>query len=636
MTAPARTPGTRPSSATPAAGSSFVARRRRALATAGGALLLTLIAFLQRPGETTFDTRLDMAVNPLGFMSRALHLWNPQATSGELQQQAYGYLFPMGPFFALGDLLGLPAWVTQRAWTAMLLCAAYLGVVLLARVLRIGTEPARLLAGLAYALAPRMLTEIGPLSSEMLPVVALPWVLLPLVSIDRIGSVRKAAALSALAVAFMSGINAAATAMALILPALWLATRRWDRDLARLAGWWTLFVAGATLWWVVPLLLLGQYSLPFLDYIESSATTTAVTSLFQALRGTNQWVGYIEQGEPWWPAGWMLVNHPALMAATALIALIALVGLTLRGLPERRFLIIGALSGIALLTVGYLGTLDSPFAPFVRELLDGPLAPLRNVHKWEPVLRLPLVLGLAHAAGRLLRLRQVRMPVAPVVALLLVVVSAPAWLFVLRPGPGWSDIPAHWRQAAAWLGEQDAHSRTLVVPGAGFARQTWGRTIDEPLQPLAEAAWSTRNQIPLGSEGNIRVMDTVEMVLAQGRGSPALADFLARNGYRYLLVRHDLDRTLTGAPPVAVVRQSIARSPGLVPAASFGSEVRVDSALRSPVDESAAVRRSATAGRRCRRSPVRSERRLSGLRLDCHRTGRRAGAISMAEVASVD
>ncbi|TWJ30268.1 alpha-(1-_3)-arabinofuranosyltransferase domain-containing protein [Micromonospora sagamiensis] len=562
---------------------------RRRPATVAGALLLVVVAALQRPGRTTFDTKLDLAVDPLGFMGRALHLWNPEAASGELQQQAYGYLFPMGPFFAAGDLLGLPPWVTQRAWCAVLLCAGYLGVVLLARALRIGTEPGRLLAGLAYALAPRMLTEIGPLSSEMLPVVVLPWVLLPLVAVRRIGSARRAAALSGLAVLFMGGINAAATVMALVLPALWLATRRRDRHLAALTAWWCVFVAGATLWWVAPLLLFGQYSLPFLDYIESSATTTAVTSLFQAVRGTNQWVGYVVQGEPWWPAGWLLVDHPVLMAATALLALVGLVGLALRDLPERRFLVFGVLAGLALLTTGYLGTLDSPFAPVVRDLLDGPLAPLRNVHKFEPVLRLPLVLGLAHAAGHLAERRRVPIHPAPVVAVLLLVASAPAWLLMLRPGPGWTDLPAHWRQAADWLATQDPQARTLVVPGSGFAQHTWGRTVDEPIQPLAGAPWATRHQIPLGSEGNIRVMDTVEAVLAQGRGSPALADFLARSGYRYLLVRHDVDRAATGAPPVAVLRQAVAGSPGLRPAASFGPRVGVDDPQRSPVDAAASV-----------------------------------------------
>ncbi|MEV4537928.1 alpha-(1-_3)-arabinofuranosyltransferase family protein [Asanoa sp. NPDC049518] len=560
-------------------------RSRRWIGTAAGALLLVAVAFLQRPGQSTFDTKLDLAVDPIGFMGRALHLWNPEATSGELQNQAYGYLFPMGPFFAGGDLLGVPTWITQRLWSALLLCVAYLGVLLLAHAMRVGSEPARLLAALAYALAPRMLTEVGPLSAEMLPVVMLPWVLLPLVTVR---SPRRAAALSALAVLCMGGINAAAVLMALVLPGIWFLTRRWDRRHTALAAWWTLCVAAVSLWWVLPLLLLGQYSLPFLDFIESSATTTAVTSLFQAMRGTNQWVGYVIQGEPWWPAGWVLIDSPVLMVATALVAIVGLVGLGLRGLPERRFLVFGMLTGLTLLAVGYLGTFDSPFAGPVRDLLDGPLAPLRNVHKFEPVLRLPIVLGLAHAASRAFAVRRFRLPVAPVVAALLLVAAAPAWSGALRPGPGWSDVPDYWRQASGWLAAQDSRARTLVVPGVGFAQNTWGRTVDEVIQPLAGAPWATRNQIPLGSEGNTRVMDTVEAVLEQGRGSPALADFLARSGYRFLLVRHDIDRTATGAPPIAAIRSAVTNSPGLRPAAQFGPTVAADPA-GSPADAGTAV-----------------------------------------------
>lgn len=92
---------------TPTVAATPPAPRRSYLAWTG-ALVLVVLSFLQRPGRTTFDTKLDLAENPLGLMERALHLWNPWATSGELQQQAYGYLFPMGPFFAAGDLLGVP------------------------------------------------------------------------------------------------------------------------------------------------------------------------------------------------------------------------------------------------------------------------------------------------------------------------------------------------------------------------------------------------------------------------------------------------------------------------------------------------------------------------------------------------
>ncbi|WP_433551942.1 alpha-(1-_3)-arabinofuranosyltransferase domain-containing protein [Micromonospora zamorensis] len=575
----------------------FPWRVRVAPGTALSLLLLTVIAFGQRPGQVTFDTKLDLAADPVRFLARALHLWNPEATSGELQNQAYGYLFPMGPFFAGGQLLGLPPWITQRAWSALLLAVAFYGLLRLARALKIGAEPSRYLAALGYALAPRMLTEVGALSSETLAAALLPWVLLPLVTVRRVGSPRRAAALSALAVLGMGGINAAVVVLALLLPGVWLLTRRWDRDHLRLVGWWCLGVIAVCLWWIVPLLLLGEYSLPFLDYIESSTTTTAVASLFQAVRGTNQWVAYIVQGDPWWPAGWLLIDHPVLMALTALVALIGMAGLAGNLLPERRFLVLGFLAGLTLLTMGYVGSLDSPLSGPVRDLLDGPLAPLRNVHKLDPVLRLPLMLGFAHgvdavvtrlhnaAVRRRPRLRLRPLALVPVL-LLILGAAAPAWLGQLRPGPGWSDLPQSWRSAATWLADRDELSRTLMVPGSGFGQYEWGRTVDEPLQALAGAPWAVRSQIPLGSAGNTRVMDTVESVLAGGQGSTGLADFLARAGFRHVLLRNDLDRSQVDAPPVAVLRRALTDSPGIARVATFGTTAPRRTP-GSPVDDDA-------------------------------------------------
>ncbi|MQA27128.1 MAG: DUF3367 domain-containing protein, partial [Micromonosporaceae bacterium] len=536
---------------------------------------LTVISFVQLPGKTTFDTKLDLAVRPADFLGRALRMWNPEATFGELQNQAYGYLFPIGPFFVLADLAGIPTWVAQRLWCALLLGAAFLGVVLLARALRIGSEPARIIAGLAYALAPRMLTEIGTLSSEMLPAAFLPWALLPLVRAERIG-VRRAAALSGVAVLCMSGVNAAMVLMALPLPGIWLLTREWTRQHVRLVAWWCGCVVLATLWWTVPLLLLGRYSLPFLDYVESAANTTAPLSQFQALRGTNQWVAYVVSGEPWWPAGWTLVDSPALMVATGLIAAISLAGLARRNLPERRFLLLGMLGGLVLLTLGHVGALDSPIASQWRELLDGPLAPFRNVHKFDPMLRLTLALGFAHGAGVAWPSVSRRRLELALTGLLVVAVAAPAWLLMLRPGPGWDEIPAYWKNASGWLAEHNPDHRTLLVPAMGFGEYEWGRTVDEPMQPLAESPWAIRNQIPLGSEGNTRFLDTVESALVNGRGSPALAAYLARAGVRHVLVRNDVYRAKLDAPSLQLIHSALAASPGIAPVRSFGPQVRLD------------------------------------------------------------
>lgn len=85
-----------------------------------GAVALAL-TFAQSPGQVSPDTKLDLTANPLRFLARATNLWNSDLPFGQAQNQAYGYLFPHGTFFVIGHLLGVPGWVTQRLWWAVLL-----------------------------------------------------------------------------------------------------------------------------------------------------------------------------------------------------------------------------------------------------------------------------------------------------------------------------------------------------------------------------------------------------------------------------------------------------------------------------------------------------------------------------------
>ena len=141
--------------------------------------------FGTRPGSLLADTKIDMAVNPLGFLRRALHLWDP-AQFGQLQDQAVGYFFPMGPFFVAGKLLAIPGWVVQRLWLTALSVAAFLGSSGSPGGW-IGTPGTRIAAGMAYALAPRALTLLGVNSGELLPATMAPLVLIPLVRLLRHG-----------------------------------------------------------------------------------------------------------------------------------------------------------------------------------------------------------------------------------------------------------------------------------------------------------------------------------------------------------------------------------------------------------------------------------------------------------------
>ena len=541
-------------------------------------VLLTAAVFQQEPGRLAPDTKLDLVVDPLRFLDRAIHMWEPLGFFGQVQNQAYGYLFPMGPFFALGDVLALPPWAVQRLWVSALVCVAFLGTVRLARLIGIASPGARIVAGLAYALAPRMITVLGAASVEALPVALAPWVLVPLVAGAVRGSPRRAAAWSGVAILCAGGVNAAATIAVLPLPALWLLTRKPGPRRRQLMLWWSGAVVLATFWWVLPLLLLGRYSPPFLDFIESARTTTIPTNVTEVVRGTSHWVAYLlaDDGTPVWRAGWLLVTTPVLILDTVVLSAAGLVALARRDMPERTWAVLGLLAGVLLVGLGHASSTHGLFAGEIAGLLDGVLAPLRNVHKFDPVLRLPLALGLAHLLVVLRSRIQgrpgivVRVAVYASVAAVLAGSAAPLLLNRLVPRGDYAAVPGYWREAADFLASEGADSRTLLVPASRFGTYYWGDPRDEPLQPLARSAWAVRDAVPLAQPGNIRMLDAIEQRLATGRGSPGLAAFVARAGIGHIVVRNDLDYARAGAPRPVLVHQALAQSPGFRRVATFG------------------------------------------------------------------
>lgn len=154
------------------------------------AAALTALCFRQSPGLIVPDTKLDLTADPWGFLGRALHLWDPQGSFGQLQNQAYGYLFPVGPFHAVLGSAGIPAWVVQRLWWSTILVVALVGMWRLARALGVRNGWAALFAATAYALSPRFVEELSITSVEVWPMAMAPWVLLPLVLRDRTSSWR--------------------------------------------------------------------------------------------------------------------------------------------------------------------------------------------------------------------------------------------------------------------------------------------------------------------------------------------------------------------------------------------------------------------------------------------------------------
>ena len=555
------------------------------------------LSFGSSPGQISPDTKLDLTANPLRFLARATNLWNSELPFGQAQNQAYGYLFPHGTFFLAGHLLGLPGWITQRLWWALLLTVGFWGLLRVAEALGIGSPTSRAVAAAAFALSPRVLTTIGSISSETLPIMLAPWVLLPTILALREAisgrSVRRLAGQAGVAVALMGAVNAIATLAGCLPAVIWWACHRPNRRWLRYAAWWLLALALAMTWWLVALILMARISPPFLDFIESSGVTTQWSSLVEVLRGTDSWTPFVAPNAT---AGAPLVTGSVAILATCLVAaagLAGLAGMSAGNAPASGRLVTMLLVGVVLLGVGYSGGLGSPVAQHVQAFLDAGGAPLRNVHKFESLIRIPVVLGLAQLLGRiplpgsapkpLWRSafahpeRDKRVAVGIVVLTALMAGTSLAWTGRMTPPGTYSAIPRYWHDAADWLSAHNtgvpAPGRVLVVPGAPFATQLWGTSHDEPLQVLGDSPWGVRDSIPLTPPQTIRALDSVQRLFASGTPSAGLADTLARQGISYVVMRNDLDPDASRSARPILVHRAVTGSPRLQKVAEFGPPV---------------------------------------------------------------
>lgn len=554
---------------------------------------LAIAAFAQAPGELAVDTKLDIVVAPVRFVTRAAQLWDRFGGLGQIPNQTAGYLWPMGAFFSLGDVSPVPMWLVQRAWLALVLCAAALGVIRLAAALGLGGR-AVVVAGVAYALSANVGGLAGAYSGTVLPTAVAPWALLPFVRLthtlsrtDTDGSSsdgerrwrgpRTAAARGAVALACAGGINATATLAAAVLPAAWIVTQLHGRARRVTALWWVTITTGATAWWWGPLLLQGKFGVAFDKYTEGAAVTTATSSVTEAVRGTHYWLGRLTdlRGTPWIPATDLLGSWAPAAIALAVIAAAGWYGIARGDLPRRSLWCVSALLGTVVLAAGYAGAGGWRIADVVHTALDGPAAPLRNIYKFDVLVRLPLAMGIA-GLGPLISRRightatWQRSLVTALVATLLALNAAPFLSGKALPDGRFSRVSSAWDEAADWLHDNSGTDElALVVPAASFGEFVWGRTLDDPLQPLATSRWATRDIIPLGADAGVAFLDAVQEVLERGEPDPGLAAFLARSGVRYLVARYDLDPTRSAGPRPAEVHDTLSGS-GLTVTKSFG------------------------------------------------------------------
>src|SRR6202020_2751975 len=146
----------------------------------GGASVLAVMAYVPllavRPGVVTPDTKTYLYLDPLRFLKQVAFMWDPTVGLGTVTHEYIGYLLPMGPFFAIFHLLGVPVWVAQRLWLGSILLCAGVGVLYLSRILGL-RGPGPTAAALAYMLSPYFLQYAGRISVILLPWAGLPFML---------------------------------------------------------------------------------------------------------------------------------------------------------------------------------------------------------------------------------------------------------------------------------------------------------------------------------------------------------------------------------------------------------------------------------------------------------------------------
>jgi arabinofuranan 3-O-arabinosyltransferase len=568
---------------------------------APAALAFLVVSLVQSWGLIEDDTKMPMVLAPFQFLSSALNLWNQQVFGGSVNQT--GLIFPMGVYFGLTHLLHIPTWVAERIWLAGVLLAAFWGVVRLAEALGIGTRSARILGAIAFCVSPIVVTW-AQTSADLLAVALLPWMLIPLVHGSRIGSPRRAAARSGVAVALMGGGNAVVVFATLPLGLIWLATRTPGQRRRQLTLWWFVSIGLAVSWWIASTALNGKYGFNYLPFTETSQVTTATASAFEAVRGASYWLNYYALKNPLLPGAWTLVSVPIVIVGSSAIVALGMAGLC-RRIPERLFLVTSFVFAVTVIGIGYSGALAGPFSHTVQHLLQTKLALLRNIGKFSGDVALPVSLGLAwcvsptswrvsrsdsngvrrpvsraiHAESLVHRILPFGLQVVVVAAL--IAASAPFWQQNLYNNGGFSATPAYWTQTGKWLDNHQGHENAMLVPGSAFASYTWGNPGDEPLQFLSNTSVEWRNLIPLGSQGYIQMLDTVENYLDNGVPTPGMSEYLARGGVKYVIERNDLNRNSSGAPPPAQVHQVLMNTAGLRQVAAFGPRIGADQAESS-------------------------------------------------------
>ncbi len=537
-------------------------------------------------------------MSPVRFLSEVASAWTPNGTLGQVWSGQYGgYLWPMGPFFALGHAIGISDWVVERLWLALVFFLMAWGTVrLLDALLARPRGIPHLVAGLMVLLNPYVVVFTNRTSFFLLGFAALPWLLL---AVHRGLSDPRGwwwpAAVALIVTSMGGGVNAAVTAFMLVgallllvyeplvLGVEWRAVRGFCLRAVPL-------MVLASLWWIAPVLVATRYGLDFLPFTEHPGSIWATTSLPESLRLMGYWISYLGVGysgklTPYFSDSGLLLFNPLVVVATLVAPALALAGFVwTRRWRYGPFFLLLVLVGLLLMAAGFPeGTPLRRGLNFTYNHVNA-VHFLRTSYKAGPLVGLALACLGGVAAGELWR-RRTRWRV-PAMVLGAGLLALSAWPLVtgraIDKQVSWKKIPSAWKQVAHDLDRGlPRSSRAVVLPGQEFAFYKWGGTVDPILPALTKRPVSVRNVPPYADPHAVDLFWAIDSQLEQQRLVPGqLKPLLSLIGARSVVTATDDDSARSGGMPPADAARALAPQLG-APVKSYGPL----STFRAPAGE---------------------------------------------------
>jgi arabinofuranan 3-O-arabinosyltransferase len=575
--------------------------------TLGFAALAFVVALSQRPGWAHTDTKIDLHVDPSRFLADAASTWTQTTDLGDVHSAQYGgYLWPMGPFYALLRELGIAPWLVQRLWLGLLLALAAWGMLRLLDVL-VGRPRgvAHLVATAFFVLNPYTVFCTARATSALIAYAALPWLLIVVHrGVRAVRGLRGwrgwwwAAAFALILTSTGAGINAAVVGWMLVGPLLLLIYEpvtgavRW-RDAGGFLLRMGIFGVLASLWWVMPLLVHVRYGIDFLQFTEQPRSIWGTNSISETLRLMGYWTSYLGYGfgpvRPLFDDSPTMLYDPLVVGASLLLPALAAAGFVwTRRFRYGPFLLLLVVVGVVIMAAGY------PDGTPLREAMEWIYRKLwlvrfmRTTQKAAPLVAVG-VAGLLGLAAQLAWARLRARPPSPARSTALIAAPAAlAALIALAALPlvrgealdgqlNWKRIPAAWTDAGRGLDrELPRNARALVLPGSIFAFYQWGGTVDAILPRLTDQPVAVRYETPLADLHSADVLVTVDSLLQQRRLFPGQLPALLRMlGIRAVVSGTDDDLSRSGAldPHAAAVELA---GQGLdSPSRSYGPSRRI-------------------------------------------------------------